>query len=69
MANVANNSGEFEGEESKGSSKNPCSPQTPMMLWIIVFIVVVIMVVWSIRKFGTRSSAEPKQETPPGMKL
>jgi hypothetical protein len=34
-------------------------PRTPMLLWVIVFVVVVMMVVWGMRNRGTRSSAEP----------
>jgi hypothetical protein len=49
---------EFDPEDATPTSSN-VRPGTPVLLWLIVFGLVVMMVMWSVRTFGTRSSAEP----------
>lgn len=50
--------------ESEAGRPDQTTPRTPWLLWLVVFLIVVLMVVWSIRKFGTRSSAENRSTGP-----
>ena len=49
---------EFDPDDTVPRASNT-RPRTPMLLWVIVFVAVVMMVVWGLRNRGTRSSAEP----------
>jgi hypothetical protein len=54
MAKTADNNFDDEIEPCRDDE---ITPRTPWLLWVIVFVIVTLMVVWSIRTFGTRSSA------------
>lgn len=52
MGETANNNFDDETEPCRDDQ---ITPRTPWLLWMIVFVIVTLMVVWSIRKFGPRS--------------
>lgn len=63
MADTADDNNRDEGIEPCHDDQT--TPRTPWLLWVIVFVIVTLMVIWSIRTFGTRSSASVRPSGQP----
>ena len=41
-------------DEPERCHDDEITPRTPWLLWVVVFVIVTLMIVWSIRTFGPR---------------
>jgi hypothetical protein len=60
MAETADNNFDEEREPSRADQT---TPRTPWLLWVIVFLIVTLLVIWSIRTYGPRSPGPEVQPT------
>lgn len=57
MPNMGESADNNFEDETEPCRDDQTTPRTPWLLWVVVFVIVTLMVIWSIRTFGTRSSA------------